>query len=471
MHFGGVRQTPHRLAACLCDGKDPVVSRALIPAQAQQAPVLKACCSLDNRLWRKPQPGSNNEGWIGPVYAEVAQEVLVHLAHARHGPPDQPLEYAEHLTPPSICLFQRSGHSIVAASFALDARWGRGETARAFAWNQGRAGRVLGDLVGDALMARIGYHCSHEQFPPSELLQLIQAAEAAGFDAAMSSDHFRPWGPAQGQSGYAWSFLGAALQATRLPLGVISAPGYRYHPAILAQAAATLAEMYPGRLWLCLGSGQRLNEDLTGVAWPEKGERNARLRECADAIRALLRGERVSHYGRVTLVDCELYTLPKTPPLLLGAAVSEASAEFVGGWADGLLTVSGKPEQVRRVVEAFRRGGGEGKPLYMQVGLNWASSEDEALWGAHEQWRYNVLGGEVNWELRSPADFDTATRHVKPEDMRGSLLISADLNQHVEWLREYIALGFEELQLHQVDRNQHAFIEAFGAKVLPQLRI
>jgi G6PDH family F420-dependent oxidoreductase len=228
--------------------------------------------------------------------------------------------------------------------------------------------------------------------------------------------------------------------------------------------------MFPGRLWLTLGSGQRLNEDLTGVAWPEKAERNARLRECADIIRALLRGESVSHYGRVTLVEGQLYSLPKTPPMLLGAAVSEATAEFVGSWADGLLTVSGKPDQVRKVVEAFRRGGGEGKPLFMQVGLNWAPSEEEALAGAHEQWRYNVLGGEVNWELRSPKDFDTATRLVKPEDMRESVLISADLNQHVDWLGEFIELGFEELQLHQVDRNQRRFIEAFGEKVLPQLR-
>jgi probable non-F420 flavinoid oxidoreductase len=318
-------------------------------------------------------------------------------------------------------------------------------------------------------MARIGFHASHEQFAPSELLRLVREAEAARFDCAMSSDHFRPWGPAQGQSGFAWSWLGAALQATDLPFGVISAPGYRYHPAILAQAAATLCEMYPGRLWLTLGSGQRLNEDLTGVAWPEKAERNARLRECADIIRALLRGETVTHHGRVTLIDGQLYSLPKTPPLLLGAAVSEASAEFVGGWADGLLTVSAKPDQVRKVVEAFRRGGGDGKPLFLQVTLNWAPTEEEALQGAHAQWRYNALGGEVNWELRSPRDFDTATRLVRPEDMRDTVLISSDLGRHAAWLNEFVELGFEELQLHQVARNQHAFIEAFGAKVLTQL--
>ena len=223
-------------------------------------------------------------------------------------------------------------------------------------------------------MVRIGFHASHEQFAPSELLRLVRLAEAAGFNCAMSSDHFRPWGQAQGQSGFAWSWLGAALQATNLPFGVISAPGYRYHPAILAQAAATLSEMFAGRLWLALGSGQRLNEDITGLPWPEKAERNARLRECADIIRALLEGETVTHRGRVTLVEGKLYSRPETPPLLLGAAVTEATAEAIGGWADGLLTVSGKPNQVRKVVEAFRRGGGDGKPLIMQVTLNWAPS-------------------------------------------------------------------------------------------------
>jgi len=172
---------------------------------------------------------------------------------------------------------------------------------------------------------------------------------------------------------------------------------------------------------------------------------------------------------RVTLIDRKLYSLPKQPPLLLGAAVTETSAEFLGGWADDLLTVSANTEQVEKVVEAFRRVG-EGKPLFMQVGLNWAPTEEEALQGAHEQSCNNVLGGEVNWELRSPQNFDTATRLVKPEDMKESLLISSDLNQHVDWLGQFIELGFEELQLHQVGRNQNSFLEAFGTKVLPQLR-
>jgi probable non-F420 flavinoid oxidoreductase len=319
-------------------------------------------------------------------------------------------------------------------------------------------------------MARIGFHASHEQFPPSELLALVQAAETAGFNCGMSSDHFRPWASAQGHSGFAWSWLGAALQATSLPFGVISAPGYRYHPAIIAQGAATLAEMFPNRFWLALGSGQRLNEDIAGLPWPEKAERNARLGECANIIKALLAGQTVSHSGRVTVVDARLYSLPKQPPLVLGAAVTEGTAELVGGWADGLLTVNAKPEQVRKLVEAFHRGGGEGKPLVMQVGLNWGRTEQQAVDAAYQQWKYNVLGGEVNWELRSPGDFETAARFVRVEDMRESILISADPARHAAWLREFIELGFEELLLHQVGVNQREFIDVFGREVLPQLR-
>lgn len=319
-------------------------------------------------------------------------------------------------------------------------------------------------------MARIGYHASHEQFPPSELLRLLRRAEEAGFEAAKCSDHFRPWGPAQGHSGFAWSWLGAALASTRLPVGSICAPGYRYHPAIVAQGAATLAEMFPGRFWLALGSGQRLNEDVVGLPWPEKGERNARLAECAGIVRRLLGGERVTHHGRVTVVEAEIHSRPATPPPLLGAAVTEATAGLVGGWADGLLTVSGEPEQVRRVVEAFRRGGGEGKRLVLQAGLSWAPTEEAAARGAWEQWRFAALGGEVNWELRSPEQFDTATRHLRPEDVRESILVSSSLDQHVEWIARYREMGFEEIHLHNVGRNQDAFVDAFGAEVLPQLR-
>src|SRR5688572_26725462 len=170
---------------------------------------------------------------------------------------------------------------------------------------------------------RIGFHASHEQFAPSDMLKYTVAAEQAGFDCAMSSDHFKPWSRSQGHSGHSWSWLGAALARTEFPIGVICAAGYRYHPAVVAQAAATLTEMFPDRFWLALGSGERVNEDVTGVTWPPKAERNEKLVECAGIIRSLFEGKRVTHRGSVTVVDAELFSRPQVAPPLLGAAVSE----------------------------------------------------------------------------------------------------------------------------------------------------
>ena len=248
-------------------------------------------------------------------------------------------------------------------------------------------------------MPSIGYHASHEQFAPDALLQDVCAAEAAGFGAAGCSDHFMPWADVQGQSGYAWSWLGAALQATRLPIGVVTAPGYRQHPALVAQAAATLAQMYPGRFWLALGSGERLNEHIAGGHWPGKEERNARLRECAEVMRALWLGETVDHDGRVRVEQAKLNTLPPVAPLLLGAAMTPETARFVATWADGLITVSQPRKKLRPIIDAFRDGGGEGKPMRLQVKVSYDADEERAKAGAHEQWKMLMFDSDVLAEL------------------------------------------------------------------------
>lgn len=319
-------------------------------------------------------------------------------------------------------------------------------------------------------MTLLGYHASHEQFAPGALLGHVRRAEAAGFDCAKSSDHFHPWSARQGQSGFAWSWLGAVMQATALPFGVVSAPGYRYHPAILAQAAATLCEMFPGRLWLALGSGEAINEAITGVAWPEKAERNARLLECVEIIRVLLAGETVTHRGRIDVVEAQLYTLPATPPPLLGAALSVETAAWAGQWADGLLTTGGDLKGVRAVVEAFRANGGEHKPVHVQHALSWASNEAEAVAEAMDQWGPVAAGNELNAVLSQPAQFDTVGRLVDEETIRKSVAVSADLGRHRQWIADLMGLGVTAVHLHCVGRNQEAFIETFGARVLPQLR-
>src|SRR5687767_14025439 len=224
----------------------------------------------------------------------------------------------------------------------------------------------------------IGLHCSHEQIPPSRLLAHAAEAQAAGFEAAMSSDHFSPWSERQGESGFAWSFLGAAMQATSLPWGVVNAPGQRYHPAIVAQAAATLCELFPDRLWVALGTGEASNEHITGAPWPPKRVRNARLHECVDVMRALFAGEVVDHAGLVRVDRARLWTLPAQAPALIGAAVTPETARWCGGWADGLVTIGQPRATLERLIAAFREGGGEGKPVRLQFHLSWAPGEEEA---------------------------------------------------------------------------------------------
>lgn len=318
-------------------------------------------------------------------------------------------------------------------------------------------------------MATIGFHASHEQIAPSRLLDAVQAAEDAGFQAAMCSDHLAPWSERQGHSGYAWSWLGAALGATSLSFGVVTAPGQRYHPAITAQAIATLGEMFPGRFWAALGSGEALNEHVTGEPWPTKEVRDARLLECVEVIRRLLAGEEVTHDGLVKVDRARVWEHPDPIPSLVGAAVSEATARRVGGWADGLITVNQPHDKLRRVLEAFRAAGGEGKPAYLQVHLSWAPDEEKARRIAHQQWAGNVFPSVLAWELEHPVQFDAAARHVEPDDVDGPVLISSDLGRFSDWLAELADLGFDGLYLHHVGQEQESFIDAFGAKVIPEL--
>ncbi|MEV1146094.1 TIGR03885 family FMN-dependent LLM class oxidoreductase [Micromonospora sp. NPDC049799] len=318
-------------------------------------------------------------------------------------------------------------------------------------------------------MTVFGFHASHEQIHPSRLLEAVVHAERAGFQAAMSSDHFSPWSERQGQSGFAWSWLGAALQATNLPFGVVNAPGQRYHPAIIAQAIGTLGAMYPGRFWAALGTGEASNEHITGDGWPRKDIRNARLRECVDVIRALLAGEEVNHDGLVRVDRAKLWTRPEQPPALIGAAVSEATARWCAEWADGLITVNAPVEHLRRMVDAYRSAGGRG-PLHLQVHVSWAPDQAEAEAVAYDQWRSNVFAPPVCWDLEMVEHFDVVSADVPMGKVTDAVNVSADLGRHVGWLEEYVALGFDQIALHHVGQEQRAFIDAFGAEVLPKLR-
>ncbi len=318
-------------------------------------------------------------------------------------------------------------------------------------------------------MLRVGFHASHEQIDPARLLRDVRHAEQAGFTMAMCSDHFSPWTSSQGHSGYTWSWLGAALATTTMTFGCVSAPGQRYHPAVMAQKIATLGVMFPGRFWVALGSGEASNEHVTGDAWPDKEIRTRRLEECVDVIRDLLAGEVVTHRGLVTIDRAKVWERAEPLPLLVAPAVSVESAARVALWADGLVTVNQPIERLREIVAAYRDAGGRGR-LALQVHLSWAPDEDEALHIAHDQWAANVFGPPVAWDTVTVEAFDAMAAQVPMEAVRTAVRVSADLEQHRDWLAEYASLGFDDLYLHHVGQHQTAFIDAFGEHVLPALR-
>lgn len=314
----------------------------------------------------------------------------------------------------------------------------------------------------------IGFHASHEQVHPSALLEAVQLAESAGFGGAMCSDHLSPWSERQGHSAFAWSWLGAAMQATNLSFGVVNAPGQRYHPVIVAQAIATLSAMYEGRFWVALGSGEASNEHVTGQRWPRKDLRNQRLRECVDIIRALLHGEQVSHDGLVTVDRARVWTLPRQQPRLIAAAVSAETAAWAAEWADGLATVAQPPDALRAVIDAYRGHGGHGR-LVVQLHVSYAATDDAALAIAHDQWRTNTFASPVSWDLDSVEAFDEAAKHVRPEDVAKGVLVSSDPSVHADAIQGYLDLGFDDVYVHHVGQEQRAFLDVYGERVLPQL--
>ena len=318
-------------------------------------------------------------------------------------------------------------------------------------------------------MTRIGFHASHEQISPRQLLLDVQQAERVGYDMAMCSDHYKPWSERQGHSGYTWAWLGAALATTDLAFGCVCAPGQRYHPAVVAQKIGTLATMFPGRFWTALASGEAMNESITGERWPSKEERVARLEECVDVIRRLLAGEVVNHTGLVTVDRAKVWDRPDEAPLLLVPAVSAASAARAAAWADGLITVNQDLETLREVIAAYRGAGGQG-PLALQLHLSWAPTVEEAERIAFDQWRSNVLGAPLAWDIATVEGFEAASEHITLDSVRQAVRISDDLDQHVAWIREYADLGFDDIYLHFVGQDQAAYLDAFGTHVLPKVR-
>ncbi len=325
--------------------------------------------------------------------------------------------------------------------------------------------------------AKIGYAAMLEQFGPQEVVHYSKLAEAAGFTGVMAADHYQPWVPQQGQAAFVWNVLAALGERTQGDLGPgVTCPSFRMHPAIVAQASATLAAMYPGRHWLGLGSGEALNEHIVAGYWPETPERIARMFEAIEIIRKLFSGKDVKHEGRFfKLETTRLWTIPDEPPPILIATAGPITAKKTGAIANGLITVGAPEEKIEMIFAKCREGCIEAgndpsKFRYiLQLHLSWADTDEEALQNAIVEWPNGGMKFPKQ-DIRSPHDFAQMARLVRPEDFNGRMLISSDPEKHRAEIQKFLDMGFDQIYLHNVGRNQERWIEVFGRDVLPKLR-
>jgi G6PDH family F420-dependent oxidoreductase len=317
-------------------------------------------------------------------------------------------------------------------------------------------------------MTRIGYKLMTEEHGPSRLVANAVRAEELGFDFLGISDHFSPWLDEEGHSPFAWSVLGAIALATRRVdlMTSVTCPYLRYHPAIVAQAAATIALLSNGRFTLGLGSGELLNEHVTGEPWPRVAVRHEMLAEAVDIIRLLFEGGEQSYTGRyLELASGRLFDRPATPPPIAVAAGGEQAAALAARCGGGLIGVEAKSD----LVKAYRDAGGEG-PTYAECGVCWASSERKALETVHRYQRWGVLGWSVLAELPGPRSFAEATAKMKPEQLRGEIPCGPDPEPFLEAIDEFVDAGFENILLTQVGPDQDGFFEFFQKELAPELR-
>jgi G6PDH family F420-dependent oxidoreductase len=316
-------------------------------------------------------------------------------------------------------------------------------------------------------MPEIGYSLSSEEHRPRDLVRFAAAAEASGFRFALISDHFHPWTDAQGQSPFVWSVLGGIAGATEhLRVGTgVTCPTARIHPAIVAHAAATVADMMPGRFFLGVGSGENLNEHILGDAWPPAGIRLQMLDEAVAIIRELLTGELVTHDGDYyTVHTARLYTVPEQLPPIMVAAAGPMAAELAGRIGDGLVSVAPNDE----VVASYRRSGGDG-PRYGQVHVCWAPDEAQAIETAHRQWINAGIPGELGQELPLPAHFQQAGKMVRPEDIADKIVCGPDPERHLAEINKYAEAGFDHVYVHQIGPDQEGFFRFYAEEILPKL--
>jgi G6PDH family F420-dependent oxidoreductase len=319
-------------------------------------------------------------------------------------------------------------------------------------------------------MTQIGYTLMTEQSGPQQLLRDAKRAEDAGFDFEVISDHFSPWLDSQGHAPNAWVTLGAVASHTdRVELvSYVTCPTFRYHPAIVAQQAATVGVLSGGRFTLGLGAGENLNEHIVAGGWPPANVRHEMLREATEIIHALFDGGYVNYSGKHFRVDsAKLWDLPPLPPRIGIAVSGEQSATLAGELADVMIAVEPEAE----LGELFDKHGGSGKPRYGQVPISWDPSRDKAIERAHNQFRWFGGGWKVNAELPGTSAFAAASQFVTKDDVAESIPCGPDTAAHVQAIKEFVDAGFTHVAVVQVGgENQPDFLDWAEKELLPELR-
>ena len=317
-------------------------------------------------------------------------------------------------------------------------------------------------------MITLGYALSSEEHEPKTLIAHAQAAESAGFKFLMISDHFHPWVSQQGQSPFVWSVLGGIAQATqRVRVGTgVTCPIMRIHPALVAQAAATVADMMPGRFFLGLGTGEYLNEHILGYPWPRVETRQEMLAEAIHIIRELWRGEEYSYEGNYFIVrDARIYTLPeKLPPIYMAASGPE-SAELAAGIADGLVSTTPGGE----IVRAFQKRGGEGKPCLGMVKVCWAYSMEEATEVVKQWWPVSGVSGLLHVDLPTPKHFEDVVEAMGEPKIPEDTILGPDPDSYLKAIKSLQEDGYDHIYLHQIGPEQEGFLKFFRTELLPLL--
>jgi G6PDH family F420-dependent oxidoreductase len=327
-------------------------------------------------------------------------------------------------------------------------------------------------------MAIIGYAAALEQFHPTELLQYCQLAERHGFKGVMAADHFQPWTPKQGHNAFVWAWmaaLGATTQSMTFGPGV-SCASFRYHPAVVAQAAATQGAMTPGRFWLGLGTGEALNEHVVGGVWPEAHVRLKMMQEAIGIIQKLFTGEVARHDdGKYfTMERVRLWTLPERPVPIFVATAGPVAAKWTGANCDGFITPGAGIEKLKMLLGKFAEGArSAGKDpqtmsKLLQLHMSWATTKEEALKNALDEWPNGGMPFPKA-DIRSPEDFAEIAKLVRPESYKNRMIISPDMDEHRAQIQQFVDLGFDEIHVHNVGRNQEQFIKVFAEQVIAKL--